>query len=257
VSSSKNILRIEHAQKSFGDTEVLHDISLSVDAGEVVAVIGPSGSGKSTLLRCATLLERLDGGCLCYDGEIIAESNEQGSMVYAPAKELQAVRMKFGLVFQDFNLFPHYSVLKNICDAAIHVQKRPKGEVLEEAAVLLKKMGLQGKDNAMPCELSGGQQQRVSIARALALKPEILYFDEPTSALDPELTGEILRVIRALAAEQMTMVIVTHEMNFAREVADRIIFMDEGLIVEEGAAKDLVDRPQHERLKAFLNKLET
>jgi len=252
-----NILRIEHARKSFGDTEVLHDISLSVDTGEVVAVIGPSGSGKSTLLRCATLLERLDGGRLCYDGEPIAESDEQGHMVYASSKELQEVRMKFGLVFQDFNLFPHYSVLKNISDAPIHVQKRPKAEVLEEAEALLKKMGLQGRGAAMPCELSGGQQQRVSIARALALKPEILYFDEPTSALDPELTGEILRVIRTLAAEHMTMVIVTHEMSFAREVADRIIFMDEGRIIEQGSAKDLVDNPQHERLKAFLNKLET
>jgi len=256
-NTSSNILRIEHARKSFGDTEVLHDISLSVDAGEVVAIIGPSGSGKSTLLRCATLLERLDGGCLCYDGVPIAESNEQGQMVYASAKALQDVRMKFGLVFQDFNLFPHYSVLKNITDPPIQVQKRAKSEVFAEARALLLKMGLQGRDDAMPCELSGGQQQRVSIARALALKPEILYFDEPTSALDPELTGEILRVIRTLAAEQMTMVIVTHEMNFAREVADRIIFMDEGLIVEEGFAKDLVDNPQHERLKAFLNKLET
>jgi len=257
MSKSRNILRVDNARKSFGKTEVLHDISLSVDAGEVVAIIGPSGSGKSTLLRCATLLERLDGGCLSYDGVPIAQDKETGQMVYASARELQAVRMKFGLVFQDFNLFPHYSVLKNITDPVIRVQKRPRNEVLEEAAALLKKMGLQGKDDAMPCELSGGQQQRVSIARALALKPEILYFDEPTSALDPELTGEILRVIRALAAEQMTMVIVTHEMNFAREVADRIIFMDEGLIVEEGSAKDLVDNPQHGRLKAFLNKLET
>ena len=252
-----NILRIDNARKSFGDTVVLHDISLSVDAGEVVAIIGPSGSGKSTLLRCATLLERLDGGCLSYDGVPIAKSDEQGVMVYASAKELQDVRMKFGLVFQDFNLFPHYSVLKNITDAPIHVQRRNKDEVFVEAEELLKKMGLQGRGDAMPCELSGGQQQRVSITRALALKPEILYFDEPTSALDPELTGEILRVIRALAAEHMTMVIVTHEMGFAREVADRIIFMDEGLIVEEGLAKDLVDKPKHERLKAFLNKLET
>jgi len=252
-----NILRIEHARKSFGETEVLHDISLSVDTGEAVAIIGPSGSGKSTLLRCATLLERLDGGILSYDGQPIAQSDEQGQMVYASAKVLQEVRMKFGLVFQDFNLFPHYSVIKNVTDAPIHVQKRAKSEVLAEAEALLNKMGLQGKDKAMPCELSGGQQQRVSIARALALKPEILYFDEPTSALDPELTGEILRVIRTLAAEHMTMVIVTHEMSFAREVADRIIFMDEGLIVEQGRAKDLVDNPQHERLKTFLNKLET
>ncbi|MCL2807728.1 MAG: amino acid ABC transporter ATP-binding protein [Coriobacteriia bacterium] len=251
------MLRITNARKSFGDTEVLRDISLSVNAGEVVAVIGPSGSGKSTLLRCATLLERLDSGSLCYDGEPVAQLDEHGCMVYASAKALQAIRMKFGLVFQDFNLFPHFSVMRNITDPPINVQKRNKQEVYEEAQALLKKMGLQGKEDAMPCELSGGQQQRVSIARALALNPEILYFDEPTSALDPELTGEILRVIRALAAERMTMVIVTHEMNFAREVADRIIFMDEGYIVEQGSAKTLVDNPQHERLKAFLNKLET
>lgn len=256
MSDPKTILSIEHARKSFGSTEVLHDISLNVAAGEVVAIIGPSGSGKSTLLRCATLLERLDGGSLAYDGEYIAQENEQGRISYVPAKELQRIRMKFGLVFQDFNLFPHYSVLKNITDAALHVQKRAKEEVLVEAEALLKKMGLQGRGDAMPCELSGGQQQRVSIARALALNPEILYFDEPTSALDPELTGEILRVIRALATERMTMVIVTHEMAFAREVADRIIFMDGGVIVEEGPARDLVDNPQHERLKAFLNKLE-
>ncbi len=251
-----SLLNIEHARKSFGDAEVLRDISLEVHAGEVVAIIGPSGSGKSTLLRCATLLERLDGGCLSYDGEAVAKSDERGRMIYASKADLQRVRMKFGLVFQDFNLFPHYSVMKNITDAALHVQKRAKDEVLAEAEALLKKMGLQGRGDAMPCELSGGQQQRVSIARALALNPEILYFDEPTSALDPELTGEILRVIRALAAERMTMVIVTHEMSFAREVADRIIFMDGGVIVEEGPAKELVDNPQHERLKAFLNKLE-
>ena len=257
MNETKTILRITNARKSFGETEVLKDISLKVDAGEVVAVIGPSGSGKTTLLRCATLLELLDGGSLCYDEEPIAQCDETGAMVYGSSKVLQAARMKFGLVFQDFNLFPHYSVLKNIMDAPIHVQKRKREDVQVDAELLLKKMGLEDKGYAMPCELSGGQQQRVSIARALALDPEILFFDEPTSALDPELTAEILRVIRALAAERMTMVIVTHEMSFAREVADRIIFMDEGLIVEEGLAKDLVDKPQHERLKAFLNKLET
>ena len=254
--ASNNILSIENARKSFALEEVLQGISLSVGVGEVVAIIGPSGSGKSTLLRCATLLERLDGGLLAYDGEVIAQGDAQGNMVYASARELQAVRMKFGLVFQDFNLFPHYSVMKNITDPPIHVQKRPKAEVFAEAKALLQKMGLEEKGEAMPCELSGGQQQRVSIARALALKPEILFFDEPTSALDPELTGEILRVIRALAAEHMTMVIVTHEMNFAREVADRVIFMDAGQIIEQGLAKDVVDNPANERLKAFLNKLE-
>ncbi|MDR0489573.1 MAG: amino acid ABC transporter ATP-binding protein [Propionibacteriaceae bacterium] len=251
------MLRIDHARKSFGSTRVLNDISLNVDAGEVVAIIGPSGSGKSTLLRCATLLERLDGGSLHYDGEPVAHTDDVGKIVYASTQALHKVRMKFGLVFQDFNLFPHFSVMRNITDAAIHVQKRPKEEVRAEAEALLKKMGLEDKGNAMPCELSGGQQQRVSIARALALNPEILYFDEPTSALDPELTAEILRVIRGLAAERMTMVIVTHEMNFAKEVADRIIFMNDGLIIEEGPARDLVETPQSDRLKAFLNKLET
>ena len=256
MNSLNNILRIQNARKSFGDTEVLKDISLSVDSGEVVAVIGPSGSGKTTLLRCATLLERLGGGELFYDGEPIAVNDTQGRSVYFSEKELRTARMKFGLVFQEFHLFPHYNVLKNIMDAPIHVQKRDKAEVKVEAEALLKKMGLEDKGMAMPCELSGGQQQRVSIARALALNPKILFFDEPTSALDPELTVEILRVIRALAAEHMTMVIVTHEMSFAREVADRIIFMDDGFIVEEGLAAELVDNPQHDRLKAFLNKLE-
>ena len=251
-----HLLHIEHAQKSFGGTEVLKDISLGVDVGEVVAIIGPSGSGKSTLLRCATLLERLDSGRLSYEGEIVAQNDEQGNMVYGSRKQLQDTRMKFGLVFQDFNLFPHYSVLKNITDAPLYVQKRDKAEVLYEAELLLAKMGLEEKGNAMPCELSGGQQQRVSIARALALNPKILFFDEPTSALDPELTVEILHVIRALAAERMTMVIVTHEMHFAREVADRIVFMDDGLIIEEGPAAELVDNPRHARLRAFLNKLE-
>lgn len=252
-----SILGIQNAHKSFGSTAVLRDISLSVNAGEVVGIIGPSGSGKSTLLRCATLLERLDGGNLVYDGEPIAQNDSSGRTQYASKHTLQNARMKFGLVFQDFNLFPHYSVIKNITDPPLHVQKRNKAEVFAEAAVLLQKMGLADKGDAMPFELSGGQQQRVSIARALALKPEILFFDEPTSALDPELTGEILRVIRALAAERMTMVIVTHEMQFAREVADRIIFMDDGVIVEQGRAEELVDNPRHERLKAFLNKLET
>ncbi|MDR1088125.1 MAG: amino acid ABC transporter ATP-binding protein [Coriobacteriales bacterium] len=252
-----NILRISKARKSFGSDEVLHSISLSVDTGEVVAIIGPSGSGKSTLLRCATLLEQLDGGSLYYDGEAIASGEDDGPAVYASAQVLQSARMKFGLVFQDFNLFPHYTVMKNITDPPLHVQKRNREDVFAEAQTLLEKMGLEDKGTSLPCELSGGQQQRVSIARALALNPKILYFDEPTSALDPELTAEILRVIRALAAEHMTMVIVTHEMSFAREVADRILFMDSGVIVEEGPAEQLVDHPRHERLRAFLNKLET
>jgi polar amino acid transport system ATP-binding protein len=251
------VLQIEGARKSFGATAVLHDISLQVDSGEVVAIIGPSGGGKSTLLRCATLLERLDAGLLAYDGTAYAQNDASGKAVYLPAAALKEAKQKFGLVFQDFNLCPHYNVLRNIIDAPLHVQKRNKEEVLAAAHTLLTKMGLTGKETALPCELSGGQQQRVSIARALALNPHILFFDEPTSALDPQLTAEILRVIRQLASEHMTMVIVTHEMNFARDVADRIVFMDGGYVLEEGGALQMVNDPHHERLRAFLNKLES
>ena len=221
------LLEIESLKKSFGDLDVLHDISMSVEEGEVVAIIGPSGSGKSTLLRCSTGLEQEDSGSIHFEG-------------------------RFGLVFQNFNLFPHYSVLKNIMDAPVSVQKRNKKEVEQEARELLVKMGLEDKAGAYPCQLSGGQQQRVAIARALALKPSILFFDEPTSALDPELTGEILKVIRELAKEKMTMVIVTHEMSFARDVADRVIFMDGGYIVEQGDPKEVIENPKEERTKQFL-----
>lgn len=221
------LLEVENLKKSFEDVDVLHDISLSVDEGEVVAIIGPSGSGKSTLLRCCTGLEEKDSGNIRYEGH-------------------------FGLVFQNFNLFPHYSVLKNVMDAPIHVQKRDKKEVEKEARELLEKMGLSDKAKAYPCQLSGGQQQRVAIARALALKPSVLFFDEPTSALDPELTGEILKVIKELAQENMTMVIVTHEMSFARDVADHVIFMDGGYIVEEGDPREVIENPKEERTKQFL-----
>uniref|UniRef100_UPI003569BE73 amino acid ABC transporter ATP-binding protein n=1 Tax=Ruminococcus sp. 5_1_39BFAA TaxID=457412 RepID=UPI003569BE73 len=203
------LFEMKHIKKSFGALDVLHDISLEVDQGEVLSIIGPSGSGKSTLLRCATGLETADSGEIIKHGEV-------------------------GLVFQNFNLFPHFSVMKNITDAPIKVQKRNKDEVFSQARELLKKMGLSDKENAYPYQLSGGQQQRVSIARALCMNPEILFFDEPTSALDPELTGEILKVIRDLAAEHITMVIVTHEMSFARDISDRIIFMDDGYIAIEG-----------------------
>lgn len=249
------VLEISNIRKSFGDNEVLHDISVSVNEGEVVGIIGPSGSGKSTLLRCATLLETMDSGKLAYDGEVIAENNAQGHAVYVGKKDIKRAKSKFGLVFQDFNLFPHYTVMKNLTDAPIHVQKRDEAEVTAEAHELLAKMGLSDKEDAVPCELSGGQQQRVSIARALAMNPHILFFDEPTSALDPELTVEILHVIRDLAEEHMTMVIVTHEMSFARDVADRIVFMDGGYVVEEGPAEQVVNNPQADRLKSFLNRL--
>lgn len=251
-----DVLQINHINKSFDDLVVLRDISIAVAKGEVVAIIGPSGSGKSTLLRCATLLETMDEGELIYGAEKIAWHDEEGKTVYADKAQLRAIKSRFGLVFQNFNLFPHYSVLKNITDAPLTVQKRPRQEVMAEAKALLTKMGLADKMDVYPYQLSGGQQQRVSIARALALKPDILFFDEPTSALDPELTGEILKTIRDLAAEHMTMVIVTHEIEFARNVADRIIFMDDGVIVEEGKAEDVVINPQHERTKAFLNRLQ-
>ena len=245
------LLEINHCKKSFGETQVLHDISMSVEKGEVVAIIGPSGSGKSTLLRCATLLETMDDGDLVYLGKAAAKS-ENGHAEYLSKKELREIQGYFGLVFQNFNLFPHYSVMKNIIDAPIHVQKKSKQEVVETAKGLLEKMGLTGKENSYPCMLSGGQQQRVAIARALAMNPSILFFDEPTSALDPELTGEILKVIRQLAQEKMTMVIVTHEMGFARDVADRVIFMDGGYIVEQGDPREVIEHPKEERTRQFL-----
>lgn len=223
-----SLLEMKHIRKGFDGLLVLKDISLTVEKGEVLGIIGPSGSGKSTLLRCATGLETVDEGEIIYEGS-------------------------FGLVFQNFNLFPHYSVIKNITDAPVRVQKRDKKSVYEEARSLLKKMGLEDKEDAYPFQLSGGQQQRVSIARALAMNPDILFFDEPTSALDPELTGEILKVIRDLAAEHMTMVIVTHEMEFARNVADHIIFMDEGYIVEQGTPEEVFGS-DNERMQGFFGK---
>lgn len=249
-----NLLEMNHVRKSFGELEVLKDISLTVKKGEVIAIIGPSGSGKSTLLRCATMLETMDAGEMSYMGEQAVSMGNNGKSVYAKADQLKKIKGYFGLVFQNFNLFPHYSVMKNITDAPIKVQKRKKEEVFKQAKELLVKMGLEGRGDAYPYQLSGGQQQRVSIARALAMNPEILFFDEPTSALDPELTGEILKVIRGLAAEHMTMVIVTHEMNFAKNVADKIVFMDNGYIVEQGTPEEVFGS-QNTRMKEFLGKL--
>ncbi len=246
------ILQMRNIQKSFGDLEVLHDISLEVDEGEVVSVIGPSGSGKSTLLRCATFLERINSGEIRYRDQTAVTTNAQGEAVYVNRGELNQIKRYFGLVFQQFNLFPHYSVLKNVMDAPVIVQKRPRAEVRDEAMALLKKMDLADRAESYPCQLSGGQQQRVAIARALALKPSILFFDEPTSALDPELTGEVLKVIRQLAEEKMTMVVVTHEMPFARAVSSHVIFMDKGVVVEEGAPGKIFDAPEQERTKQFL-----
>ncbi len=250
------VLEIKNLQKCFDHLEVIRDISLEVDKGQVVAVIGPSGSGKSTLLRCATLLERIDSGELIYLGEHAVKNGEDGNAVYAPPSQLKKIQRYFGLVFQNFNLFPHYSVIKNVTDALISVQKKHRDEAFEIGRSLLEKMGLKDKEDAYPYQLSGGQQQRVSIARALAMNPEILFFDEPTSALDPELTGEILKVIRDLAAEHMTMVIVTHEMSFARDVAEHIIFMDDGVIAEEGTPDEVINHPKNERTKAFLGRFD-
>ena len=233
---------------------MLKDISIEVNEGEVVAIIGPSGSGKSTFLRCATLLENMDEGTLSYCGES-ATLNESGAAQYVDKKKLHSIRNNFGLVFQNFNLFPHFSVLKNVIDAPINVQKRDKAEVTAEARELLKKVGLENKEDSYPGQLSGGQQQRVAIARALAMNPKMLFFDEPTSALDPEITAGILKLLRELANEKMTMVIVTHEIDFARNVADRVIFMDGGVIVEEGKPQDVIDNPKSERTKAFLQKM--
>ena len=231
-----SLLEMKQIKKEFEGTTVIKDLSLSVEEGEVLAIIGPSGSGKSTLLRCATMLETIDDGEILYQGKK-AVWIENGNPTFPKKQELKEIQSCFGLAFQNFNLFPHFSVIKNIADAPIHVQKRNREEVYEEAKKLLAKMGLSDKAEAYPYQLSGGQQQRVSIARALAMKPKMLFFDEPTSALDPELTGEILKVIKDLAAEHMTMVIVTHEMDFARKVADKIIFMENGVIAVEGIRK--------------------
>ena len=252
-----SILEIKNIKKSFGeDLEVLQDISLAVEEGEVVSILGPSGSGKSTLLRCATFLEEIDSGSIAYGGKVYVENDTAGNAKKPERAKILEAQSNFGLVFQDFNLFPHFSVLKNVMDAPVKNQKRPKQEVEKEARALLAKMGLEGKEDAYPCELSGGQKQRVAIARALAMRPKMLYFDEPTSALDPEITAEILRVLKGLAAEKMTMVIVTHEIDFARAVSDRVIFMDGGKVVEEGRPEEVIDNPKNERTKAFLQKLQ-
>lgn len=247
------LLEMNHVQKSFDGQSVLKDISLSVEEGEIISIIGPSGSGKSTLLRCAAILEQMDSGELSYLGEKAAWNGKDGRSVYAGKEKLKEIQKSYGLVFQNFHLFPHFSVLKNIADAPIHVQKREKSEAYSEAKELLRKMGLEDKEKAYPFQLSGGQCQRVAIARALALNPRILFFDEPTSALDPELTGEVLKVIKSLADLQITMVIVTHEMAFAKDISDRVVFMADGVIVEEGTPEE-VFASSNERTQSFLGR---
>jgi len=248
-------LKVEHLNKKFGDLEVIKDISISVEQGEVVSIIGPSGSGKSTVLRCITMLEKINGGSLYILGEkVCSDDKDAGKVVYSDKEELKKIKKNFGLVFQQFHLFPHFTVLRNVTEAMIHVAGIPKEQAEMEAKEVLSKLGLAEKYDAYPYQLSGGQQQRVSIARALALKPKILFFDEPTSALDPELTVEVLKVIKDLAKQKMTMIIVTHEMEFARQLSDRIIFMEKGVIRQQGTPEELFENPD-ERVKEFIGKL--
>ncbi|HOP73711.1 MAG TPA: amino acid ABC transporter ATP-binding protein [Bacillota bacterium] len=247
------ILHVEYLRKSFDGQTILSNVSLEISKGEVIAVIGPSGSGKSTLLRCLTLLERIDQGKITVEGDVMVDS-PNGHPRYAPEETLRKIRLKLGMVFQNFNLFPHFSVLQNITEAPVHVAGVPYEVAKANALELLEKIGLSDKADAYPYQLSGGQSQRVAIARALAMKPDVLFFDEPTSALDPELTGEVLKVIRALAAEHMTMMVVTHEMAFARDVADRVIFMDNGQIIETGTPDQIFLNPTNERTKTFLQR---
>lgn len=249
-----NMLSVKNIKKSFGSNDVLKDISFEVNKGDVLAIIGPSGSGKSTLLRSITQLETIDSGEIVICGDTLVKSDSQGKAVYVSKKDKSKISRHLGLVFQNFNLFPHFSVLRNITEAQRKVLGRSKAEAENTAMELLAKMGLENKADDYPYQLSGGQQQRVSIARALALNPEILLFDEPTSALDPELTGEILKVIRSLALEKMTMIVVTHEMLFAKNVADRVIFMDNGYIIENGTPEEVFEKSVNERTKAFLSR---
>ncbi len=249
-----SVLELDTVHKHFASLHVLKGISCNLNQGEVLSVIGPSGSGKSTLLRCITNLERIDSGTIVIDGDTLASTDSEGLTTYADRAALARIRLKVGLVFQNFNLFPHFSVLRNITEAQVHVLKCSLEEARQKADELLHKMGLSDKGSSYPYQLSGGQQQRVSIARALALRPQVLCFDEPTSALDPELTQEILAVIKELAQEEMTMMVVTHEMAFARDISDRVIFMDDGVIVEEGSPDNLFLSPQNERTKRFLHR---
>lgn len=242
----------EHVRKSYGEREVIHDVDLRIMPGEVVSLIGPSGAGKSTMLRCLTLLDTFDAGRLAYGDLTVCENDATGRARYAKGS-MQQARMRFGLAFQNYNLFPHYTVIKNVTDAPLVVQKRPKDEVMEQALGLLRRLGLEEHADKVPCELSGGQQQRVAIARALCMNPQVMYFDEATSALDPKLTAQMRDLIRSLAADGMAVGIVTHEMGFAREVSDRVAFLFDGRIVEEGPAAQVIDHPREERTRTFLS----
>jgi polar amino acid transport system ATP-binding protein len=246
------MVRAEQIVKRFGNLTVLNGVDLSVKRGQVVVVIGPSGSGKTTLLRCINHLEKIDSGRIYIEGEMIGYREVNGKLVEDREATIARIRSQIGFVFQRFNLFPHMTALENVIEAPIHVLGQPRAEVTERAIELLAKVGLADKAHVYPHKLSGGQQQRVAIARALAMNPKLMLFDEATSALDPELVGEVLKVMRQLAEEGMTMVVVTHEMGFAREVADHVVFMDKAVIVEEGPPEQIFDNPQNERTRAFL-----
>ena len=249
------LVRALNVTKAFHGNEVLKGIDMDVHKGEVVCLLGPSGSGKTTFLRCINQLETIDGGRIWVDGDLMGYADRDGRLHHLTDKQIAAQRREIGMVFQRWNLFPHLTALENIMEAPIQVKGEKKSEVRERALALLEQVGLSDKPTAYPAQLSGGQQQRVAIARALAMKPKLMLFDEPTSALDPELVGEVLKVMRQLALDGMTMIVVTHEMSFAREVADRVVFMDAGVVVEQGRPSDVISNPQHERTRSFLRRM--
>lgn len=250
-----SFIEMKNIRKDFGKNTILHGVNMNLDKGQVISIIGPSGAGKSTLLRCLNHLEIIQGGSICVDGEYLAKE-ENGKVVYAPENEIRGILLRMGMVFQSFNLFPHMTVLDNILAAPIYVKGKKRAELLPLAETLLEKVGLSNKKDVYPGRLSGGQKQRVAIARALAMNPDIMLFDEPTSALDPELTGEVLKTIQRLADENMTMAIVTHEMAFAKSVSDKILFMVDGKVEEEGTSEQIFENPQSERTKAFLKSMQ-
>ena len=249
-----SFIEMKNIRKDFGKNTILHSVNMNLDKGQVISIIGPSGAGKSTLLRCLNHLEIIQGGSICVDGEYLAKE-ENGKVVYAPENEIRGILLRMGMVFQSFNLFPHMTVLDNILAAPIYVKGKKRAELLPLAETLLEKVGLSNKKDVYPGRLSGGQKQRVAIARALAMNPDIMLFDEPTSALDPELTGEVLKTIQRLADENMTMAIVTHEMAFAKSISDKILFMVDGKVEEEGTSEQIFENPQSERTKAFLKSI--
>ena len=249
-----SFIEMKNFRKDFGKNTILHGVNMNLDKGQVISIIGPSGAGKSTLLRCLNHLEIIQGGSICVDGEYLAKE-ENGKVIYAPENEIRGILLRMGMVFQSFNLFPHMTVLDNILAAPIYVKGKKRAELLPLAETLLEKVGLSNKKDVYPGRLSGGQKQRVAIARALAMNPDIMLFDEPTSALDPELTGEVLKTIQRLADENMTMAIVTHEMAFAKSVSDKILFMVDGKVEEEGTSEQIFENPQSERTKAFLKSI--